>query len=86
MNDEQKLMTVRMSAFVHRSSFLVHRWLAQAYPLRAGPPMLRRISALLGIVAILGLALLLLWRVYLHHEGDPRPDDSTLVALSSRAA
>ena len=48
--------------------------------------MLRRISALLGMAAILGLALLLLWRVYLHHQGHSRPDETTLVALSSRAA
>lgn len=48
--------------------------------------MLRRLSALLAMVAILGLALLLLWRVYLHHQGYSRPDDTTLVALSSRAA
>jgi hypothetical protein len=48
--------------------------------------MVRRITALAGMVAIVGLALLLLWRVYLHHERGSRPEDTTLVALCTRAA
>lgn len=32
----------------------------------------RRIAALIGIVVLIGLALTLLWRVYVHHrEADP---------------
>lgn len=30
--------------------------------------MARRVSAALGIAVIVGLAVLLMWRVYLHHE------------------
>ncbi|MBV9493193.1 MAG: hypothetical protein JOZ54_03020 [Acidobacteria bacterium] len=48
--------------------------------------MARRIAALAGMLVILGLALVLLWRVYLHHEGATHPEDSTLVELSLRAA
>ena len=48
--------------------------------------MARRISALLGIVAIVGLALVLMWRVYLHHERAFHPEEPTLVSLFGRAA
>ena len=48
--------------------------------------MTRRISALLGIVAILGLALVLVWRVYLHHERAFHPEEPSLVSLFTRAA
>ena len=50
------------------------------------PEMARRISALLGIVAIVGLALVLMWRVYLHHERAFHPEEPTLVSLFGRAA
>jgi len=30
--------------------------------------MTRRVGAILGIFAIVGLAVALIWRVYLHHE------------------
>ena len=30
--------------------------------------MTRRVGAILGILAIVGLALALIWRVYLHHQ------------------
>ena len=30
--------------------------------------MARRISALIGIAVVIGLALMLMWRVYLHHQ------------------
>jgi formate-dependent phosphoribosylglycinamide formyltransferase (GAR transformylase) len=46
-------------------------------------PVARRIAALFGIVVILGLAFLFLWRVYLHHERGT-PEDTTLVTLSTR--
>ena len=48
--------------------------------------MSRRISALLGIVAIVGLTILLLWRVYVHHERAGHPEEPTLVSLFARAA
>jgi hypothetical protein len=42
----------------------------------------RRIGAALGIVLILGLALLLLWRVYIHHERTRFHDDPVIVSLN----
>lgn len=33
--------------------------------------MTRRVGAILGIVAIVGLAVALIWRVYLHHRQIP---------------
>lgn len=59
---------------------------AAQYDLRTHRFMGRRISALLGIVAILGLALVLLWRVYLHHERAFHPEEPTLVSIFGRAA
>jgi hypothetical protein len=37
--------------------------------------MTRRVSAVLGIVVILSLAILLMWRVYLHHRAAGDTDD-----------
>lgn len=37
--------------------------------------MARRISAMLGIAIILGLVVLLMWRVYLHHRAAGDADD-----------
>ncbi|HUP49630.1 MAG TPA: hypothetical protein VNA04_12665 [Thermoanaerobaculia bacterium] len=54
----------------------------------AGPgSVARRVSAMLGIVVVIGLALALMWRVYLHHQRSRMPpDEPTLVSLSVRAA
>lgn len=51
--------------------------------------MARRIAALIGLVAVIGLALTLLYRVYLHHsQAEPYVDDdeSAVVRLDARAA
>lgn len=48
--------------------------------------MARRVSALLGIVVIVGLALALMWRVYRHHEAAQLHDEPAIVALQFRAA
>lgn len=48
--------------------------------------MARRVTALVGIVVIIGLALILMWRVYLHHERTRQGEEPTLVALNARAA
>lgn len=46
--------------------------------------MARRVTAMIGIVVIIGLALMLIWRVYLHHRQIRlSDDDSALVRLSS---
>lgn len=48
--------------------------------------MARRLSAMVGIVLILGLALALIWRVYLHHiQGGEVEDEPALVLLSRPA-
>ena len=49
---------------------------------------MRRILAALTIIAILALAMTLLWRVYVHHtHAEPYGvDESAVVTLSSRAA
>jgi cytosine/uracil/thiamine/allantoin permease len=48
--------------------------------------VLRRITALLAMIAIVGLLLLLIWQVELHHEHGSATDEPAVVALSSRAA
>lgn len=48
--------------------------------------MLRRITAFLAIVLLVGLVLLLAWRVYLHHVNAGVPDEPAVVSLSSRSA
>ena len=50
--------------------------------------MTRRLLATIGIVAILALALTLLWRVYVHHtNAEPYDkDEPVVVSLWSRAA
>jgi hypothetical protein len=53
--------------------------------------MTRRISALLGIVIIVGLALTLMYRVYLHHRASGTSEEPTVVEravekFASRAA
>lgn len=46
--------------------------------------MARRVTALLGIIMIVGLALLLMWRVYLHHRagGDEDDEPGVIAALN----
>jgi hypothetical protein len=46
----------------------------------------RRITALLGMAVIIGLLLILIWRVYLHHQSRVPPEEPAVVRLDSRAA
>ena len=46
--------------------------------------MARRITAFLAMIALVGLLLLLAWRVYLHHERGISPDEPAVVSLDSR--
>ncbi len=49
--------------------------------------MTRRLMATFGIVALLALALTLLWRVYVHHVNtQPYGDEPVVVSLQPRAA
>lgn len=48
--------------------------------------MARRISAVLGILAIVVLVLLLMWRVYLHHRAGGDEDDEPGVIASLSGA
>ncbi|MGZ8796738.1 MAG: hypothetical protein ACXW2F_05280 [Thermoanaerobaculia bacterium] len=47
--------------------------------------MARRISAMLGIVVVVGLALTLMWRVYLHHRaaGDEYDEPGVVAAAGT---
>ena len=46
---------------------------------------MRRISAMLGILIIVGLVCILMWRVYLHHRqsGDDSDEPGVIAALAS---
>jgi len=46
--------------------------------------MARRIGAIFGMVILLGLALVLVWCVHLHHVGLPNADAVTTVSLDTR--
>jgi hypothetical protein len=49
--------------------------------------VLRRITAFLTMIAIIGLLALLVWQVEMHHRHGSAPDEpATLVALPNRAA
>jgi len=43
--------------------------------------VLRRITALLAMIALIGLLLLLIWQVELHHERGSASDEPAVVAL-----
>jgi hypothetical protein len=45
--------------------------------------MVRRLGAMLGIIVIIGLALMLMWRVYLHHNQIRTTDEESILALLS---
>ncbi len=48
--------------------------------------MARRVSAIIGMAAIVGLALVLIWRVYLHHTQSDVEEEPAVVSLLSRSA
>ena len=48
--------------------------------------LVRRITALLAMIAIIGLVLLLMWDVYLHHSHAGAGDEPASVAILGRAA
>lgn len=43
--------------------------------------VLRRITALLAMIALIGLLLLLMWQVELHHERGSASDEPAVVTL-----
>jgi hypothetical protein len=46
----------------------------------------RRISALFAMAALVGLLVILVWRVYLHHEHGVSADEPAVVAIDAHAA
>ena len=48
--------------------------------------LLRRITAVLAMLAIVGLVLLLMWDVYLHHSRAGAEDEPASVAILGRVA
>lgn len=48
--------------------------------------MVRRFTALLGIVILVALLVVLVWQVYLHHQHGTSAPEPTVVLMSSRAA
>jgi uncharacterized membrane protein len=48
--------------------------------------VLRRVTALLAMIALIGLLLLLIWQVELHHERGSASDEPAVVALGYVAA
>ncbi len=48
--------------------------------------VLRRITAFLAMIALIGLLLLLIWHVEMHHEHGSATDEPALVSLAHRAA
>jgi len=52
---------------------------ALANPLRRTLGVARRITAVVVMAILLGLAFSLVWSVYLHHQRDAVPEPSTMV-------
>jgi hypothetical protein len=48
--------------------------------------LVRRITALLAMIAIAGLVLLLMWDVYLHHRSSGSEDEPASVSVIGRVA
>jgi hypothetical protein len=48
--------------------------------------MARRVTALIGMAALVALLVVLIWRVYLHHQRGGPADEPAVVFLQSRAA
>jgi hypothetical protein len=48
--------------------------------------MARRVTALVGMVALIGLLVVLVWRVYLHHEHAVPSDEPAVVSTLFRGA
>jgi hypothetical protein len=48
--------------------------------------MARRLCALFGILVLVGLALALMWRIYVHHLEGVAGEEPTVVTLLYRAA
>ncbi|MEO8036431.1 MAG: hypothetical protein ABI837_18485 [Acidobacteriota bacterium] len=48
--------------------------------------MARRLVALLGILVVVSLLGLLMWRVYLHHNSSGDMDEPTVVRCTTREA
>lgn len=48
--------------------------------------VLRRITALLAMIALIGLLLMLIWQVEMHHERGSTVDEPAVVELFARAA
>jgi len=48
--------------------------------------MARRVTALVGIILIVGLLIVLIWRVYLHHESRAPADEPAVVSILSGRA
>ncbi len=51
-----------------------------------GISMARRITAVVGMMALIGLLIVLVWRVYLHHEHGASTEEPTVVSSVYRAA
>lgn len=48
--------------------------------------VLRRVTALLAMIALIGLLVLLIWHVEMHHEHGSSVDEPAVVTIPSRAA
>jgi hypothetical protein len=48
--------------------------------------VLRRVTALLAMIALIGLLVLLIWHVEMHHEHGSPADEPAVVTIPSRAA
>lgn len=60
----------------------------RAHPLLLIMNVTRRLTALIGILAIVVLTVLLMWRVYLHHRagGDEDDEPGVIAAVTSGGA
>ncbi|HYS55960.1 MAG TPA: hypothetical protein VER58_19540 [Thermoanaerobaculia bacterium] len=58
----------------------------QGMAVAPGISMARRITAVVGMMALIGLLIVLVWRVYLHHEHGASTEEPTVVSSVYRAA
>jgi MFS-type transporter involved in bile tolerance (Atg22 family) len=71
----------RYSSLITRYSLLVHGLFVAPLAIMA-----RRVAALFAMVVLLGLVLVLMWRVYVHHENSRELEEPSVLALDAGTA
>ena len=76
----------RRGSVTQHSALSTQHWRSLAPSLLPIETMGRRLAALFTMALLLGLVLVLLWNVYVHHQSGADVEEPAMVALDARAA